>query len=547
MVIVLVGQHEETADEQRAADLIEARLTARGISLVSMHDARDRIQAKSRAPLAPDATDLDVLAREAHAAVEHVAFGRNAAAKRSVEEVFQRAERALESLNRETKNARAVLDACLALVRSTLTRGERQEALDMAMRCRRLVPDVAPSEFTHPASVIGVLAEADNQLRRMHIGQLNVSSLPESGCATYVNGRHLGVTPFRLDRAAEGEYRVQVECGRTPGRVHLVHLGEDPVELEVDTELDRALRTESRVALVYDNVPKTQQLASRHGALVARSVRAEEALLISSADAYVQLTRVSVAQGSTLARVHLRLRSLEDASRAELDRGLDALFEGRVEKDAPVDLSVSQSATDQADCQSKLVPRAHSSEQDASRRKLALRITSASLAAAGAALFVTGVFFEHQRKDAKDKLVTLDPADADASSGVRDDLEHDKKLRWLAVPGGALLTAAVPLARVDVSRGVPWWSYIVGSAGLGLAAWGAVELAKDGKCEIPLATRGCADTRDSAGRGALLLAGAVPLLTVPIDHLFEWKFGNRHMDGVALALSANRVILKIRR
>ena len=54
-----------------------------------------------------------------------------------------RAERTLESLNRETARARQLLDACLSLVRSALHENHRDQALEQAMACRRLVPDLA--------------------------------------------------------------------------------------------------------------------------------------------------------------------------------------------------------------------------------------------------------------------------------------------------------------------------------------------------------------------------------------------------------------------
>ncbi len=56
---------------------------------------------------------------------------------------------------------------------------KREEALEHAMRCRRLVPDLAPSEAAHPANVVGVLAEADDLLRRMRTGKLTVTSQPD--------------------------------------------------------------------------------------------------------------------------------------------------------------------------------------------------------------------------------------------------------------------------------------------------------------------------------------------------------------------------------
>src|SRR5690349_4310022 len=217
-----------------ASDTLEGELSRRRTSVISQHEARDRFTVRSRTPLTASDSDLDILAKQAREALQHVAFGRTAAAEKSVREVIVRAERTLESLNRETARARQILDACLSLVRGALHDGHREEALEHAMRCRRLVPDLAPSEAAHPANVVGVLAEADDLLRRMRTGKLSVSSQPDAACSVYLNGRHLGTTPFVLDRAAPGEYRVQVECAAgKPGRVHTVQLGDEPVSLAV--------------------------------------------------------------------------------------------------------------------------------------------------------------------------------------------------------------------------------------------------------------------------------------------------------------------------
>jgi hypothetical protein len=232
VVVVPYGTQDLDASLS-ATSALEGELSNARVSLIPLHDARDRFTARSRAPQTASDSDLDVLARAAHDAVEHVAFGRTAAAQKSVREVIARAERTLESLNRETSTARQILDACLSLVRSALQAGKRDLALEQATRCRRLVPDLMPSEDAHPANVVGVLMEADNLLRRMRIGQLTVTSAPENGCSVYVNDRHLGTTPFLLERAAAGDYRVQVECN--VARVHVMQLGDHPVNLLVDT------------------------------------------------------------------------------------------------------------------------------------------------------------------------------------------------------------------------------------------------------------------------------------------------------------------------
>ncbi len=195
VVVVPLGAPDATAALD-ATPAIEEALSNAHVSVISLHDARDRFVTRSRPPQQLTESDLEALSRAVHEAIEHVAFGRTASAQKSVREVISRAERALESLNRETATARQILDACMSLVRSTLQTGTREHALEQAMRCRYLVPDLVPNRTSQPANVIGVLIEADDLLARMRIGHLTVQSTPDPRCAVYLNGRHLGTTPF---------------------------------------------------------------------------------------------------------------------------------------------------------------------------------------------------------------------------------------------------------------------------------------------------------------------------------------------------------------
>jgi PEGA domain len=541
----------------RAAERVEAALASRGRPLVSMHDARDRLRAYSREPVSPDTSDLDVLAQEARSALEHVAFGRSAAAKRSVQEVFRRAERALESLNRETKTARHVLDACLALVRSALARGDRSDALAEAMRCRRLVPDVAPSEFVHPPTVTGALAEADEQLRRMHIGRLTVSSMPESGCAVYINGRHLGTTPFSLERAAAGEYRVQVECSRAVGRVHRVVLGEQPVALTVDAQLDRALRDDPRVALVYDDDASERALATRHALELGRAIDADSVLVVSARGEDVLLQALSVTHARATGRAFVARSALDTPNHPALLQALDQVAQGRLAPDtAPSGApppAVSSVAAERAPVLPEISePVAPSVPVDARQlRTRRLRIAAGVLAGTGVGLLITGGIFDAHYRDAGQRIEAIakgnSPLDAAEAAALNDDYDTGKSLRWLALPGSLMAVAAVPMARIDVRNGVPWWSYAVGAAGVGLASWGVLELARDGDCNISFADGSCADRNVSTGKGLVLLGAAAPLLAVPIAHLVSWRLGERrHAPVVAAQVTGRGAQLGVR-
>jgi hypothetical protein len=131
---------------------------------------------------------------------------------------------------------------------------------------------------------------------------------------------------------------------------------------------------------------------------------------------------------------------------------------------------------------------------------------------------------ETQRQHADAKLSELgeDPANSHAVKTQSEKYDRGASMRWVGVAGGALLTSAVPLLRVDVRSGVPWWSYVLGAGGAGLAVWGGLELSKNGSCATYL-DDACYERRDTLGRGALLLSAAAPLLSFPIVHLIAWS------------------------
>jgi hypothetical protein len=437
--------------------------------------------------------------------------------------VLSRAERALESLNRETTTARQVLDACLALVRSALQADDRREALSQAMACRRLVPDVGPNENLHPASVIGVLAEADDQLRRMRIGRLTVQSAPESSCADYLNGRHLGTTPFLLDRAAAGSYRVQVECGEARGRVHVVDLGEEPVELVVDTEFDRAIRSEPRLLLSYAQSVKPQALA-QHAAITGKAIKADDVVLVGRAGEQIELSRVLVKQGRVIARVTLPWSDKHGFDKVQLQLALDTLAQGRIEPElAPV---APVAALAPVALIEPVAPAPPPAREDSARGKLgptALRALGGSLAGVGAAGLAVGVLFEMRRQDLENEVAKL-PVGHPAQEKKGAEYDDASALRWIGISGGVLGAAAVPLLLKPRAE-VPWWSWAVGGAGLVAAGIGTWQVAIANQCEIPLVdeatgSRTCAAYRNTEGRGGLILSASVPLLAVPLTHLF---------------------------
>jgi len=546
------------ASAEQTVDRIEAALKERPVGIISLHEARDRFVAWSRPPTGAEEGDVDVLAREARAALEHVAFGRTQAAQKSVKEVLSRAERALESLNRETATARQVLDACLALVRAELHRDDRAAALVQAASCRRLVPDVAPNQSLHPANVIGALAEADDQMRRLRTGRLHVISKPGASCAVYVNGRHLGTTPFTLERAVAGQYRVQVECSAERGRVHMVTLGDTPVELAVDSQLDHAIRSEPRLHFAYGAGRVNESLAQLHAMEVGRLIGAEQVVQVRSAGDFWVLSRLTVSGGRLVGRSRVTKR--EPLDRQELEKALDELWQGRIDNTGQAALvagsegvpTTEERASDTvvegtaptsetSDESSDTSPTPSSEAGDAPRWMSLKHGLGLGVAAIAAASWATGLVFEAERVRKDDELTSLSVTDPRVP-GLQKEYDRASEMRWIGV-GGALGVVAAPLL-VKPREMVPWWGYAISAAGAGVVAVGVVELLRSDTCELTGEGGFCIQARNSAGRGALMVAGGLPLVSVLPAQLVLRRFAqapalsariDRH--AVALALT----------
>ena len=260
---------------------IAAALRAHSVEVIALDEARALFEARHSAEAERlSDSDIDIVADEARAALLHVATGRTARARSSIAEVLQRAERALEYLNRTNDSARHVLNACLYLVRAMAESGNRESALAKVAECRRLVPDIAPDSHDHPPTVISLYREAGENITARPTGSLTVKSTP-SGCDAFINGRRLGTTPYEVKELPAGEYRVQAECGARSGRVHRVLLAAQATTVTVDADFDRSVRSAKGLGLVYPTADEAEVLRLKHGAEIGRILGSSHALLIT--------------------------------------------------------------------------------------------------------------------------------------------------------------------------------------------------------------------------------------------------------------------------
>jgi hypothetical protein len=549
---------EGTPSARRASQQLARVLSAGSPRLFPSERARTRFeQPGSTAPLMVSHSDLDALARDAQMALYHVASGLPARARADVERALARADKVLESLNRESLAAQQLLDACLYLVRAHLQGQKRQAARAQALECRRLVPDIEPDGTMHPPDVIGILAEAEAELRQHEPGSLRVESEPD-GCAVYVNGRHLGEAPLELPQLSPGEYRVQAECQEgIAGRVHRVTIGDTRVVKRIDTRFDAAVQTSLDLALRFDTMNAENEYAYADALEVARVVGVDSVLLVlpvldleGHGTNVVQVDRIDTQSGKLAAAVRLRLDDKNAIDPGALAAAVHDLRAG-AKRDHSGSTAVAIADVESAARLPEARPAPRASEAAAigapspnataeanesdttaadAEHDRADRGSGWSPSALGIALGASGAvatlaswgLFGYQlslEADYRDRKQSKPPRDYLAALADLDSIE----LVPLAVggAGAALLTGSLPWLLPQSERRVPSLAIASGALGGVLAVTGAVLLVRGGNCDDTDLVGRCEDVVATTRLGGLLLEGALPWLTVPLVYLLR--------------------------
>jgi len=327
-LLVLAASAEPSPPEavRRAAEIVEAELGARGAAVLDPRAAADRFRhAHSSEPVPTEIGELEELADAAERALVQVASGQRQRAQGTVREILDRAQRSLESLNRETASATRLFDACLYMVRALLEAGDSQGAYAQAVACRSISIDLAPNGRRHPPRVVELLRRADTALGARD-ASLRVDSTP-SPCPLYVNGRRLGSTPRQLTSLPAGTYRIQADCDPSrPGRVHRVELADRTVAVHVDHRFDSAVRAGGgRLELRYPSAEELEAHRLVDGGVTARHAAAARLWqVVAQEPGVVKIDAVEPASGRRIAAVLLRTNV---AGNAFLHDPLSAAFE----------------------------------------------------------------------------------------------------------------------------------------------------------------------------------------------------------------------------
>ena len=504
---------------------LRQELVARGHSVWPADRASERFEVVGSAP-APtiSQSDIDLWVERSRAAVRYLARADYKAARRELKAAQRLANRAAAELNREAARAQQVLDTCLFMVRAYVETNNDAEARKQARECRRLVPRVEPTAFRHTPEVRELLAEVDQEMESEAPGELEVRSTP-SDCVVRINGVEFGRTPLSGIELPVGTYRMQVECEDDQrGRIHRVGVSSGPNLLEFNAALERAVRTRPVLHLQYDS----------HEAWSERMEQASElGSILGGADVLVLS-----GQGVGSVRVDLSARRYEPASAwlavrdgapeaEDVRRVVDALFEGRsVDFTGPHPMARASWSAEVAPevevgAAAAAVVDVESKHERGAPRPRNQRIAGWSLFGVGVASIGASVGLHIWRDELGDRF-------AESPSNLNDAQQwNDARIGvWAtAAFGGVATSAAMPLLLPEYER-TPWWGWTLGAVGLGLTGYAIYEGVTMTGCPEPYiadpsAVRSCVARGQEAGRLSLALAGAAPLLSIPLVYLFR--------------------------
>ena len=540
-----------------ASEAIRYQWKAEGQPTWDNKEAAERFEAVGSAPApALSQSDIDRWVERSQSAVRYLARADYRGARRELQAAQRVADRAAAELNREAARARQVLDTCLYMVRAYVETKNRADARQQARECRRLVPSVEPTAFRHTPEVRQLLAQVDEELAAEAPATLHVESEP-SDCLVRINGIAFGRTPVSEVELPVGTYRLQVECNaERRGRVQPITLASGPNRVLVNARFQQVVHTRPQLYLSYRDATDEARYRMVDGERVADALNARGLLVVTRPQN--ETLRVDLrAQGWKPASVWLPI--IQGGLTAEdVERAVEALLEGR-----SVDFTGPQPITKPSwhdEAQSRLASAEKPLDAEEAERERGLqpktsyrarpkdqRIAGWTLVGLGAAGIGTSLGLHLRRGTLGDDLIA-EPDDLQQAQDWRD-------LRigvWVgAGVGGAALVGALPLVLPDAlvqgdgESKVPWWAWVSGGAGLGLTAYAIYEAATLTTCPEPFIgnearVRACVDRGQETGRLSLALAGAAPLLTVPLVYLLRPK-----RIHPSVSMTADRAMIQV--
>ena len=171
--------------------------------------------------------------------------------------------------------------ALLYLAHAHLRTSERRTAAKVLRSVVRLFPDRSVSLSTFGPELVRYYRRIRRKLSRKKTSRLTVRS-DMAGVSVFLEGRRIGRAPVSVDGLHPGKYSLYLRSDDQPGRLYSVRVdGRDKV-IDATPALDRRLRTQPHVALVYPTKKDQQTRLQADAKALARIVQAKRVIVMSA-------------------------------------------------------------------------------------------------------------------------------------------------------------------------------------------------------------------------------------------------------------------------
>lgn len=503
-----------------------AALDAQGEAALRGDAAVGRVERELSRPFEPAPVGLAERVQQSEESIlEDVALGRVSAAIDAGDAVLESVEDHIAALARDPAVATSIGNVCLFLVRAELQSRQAERAQARAGRCLRLVPGLTADENLHPPNVVAVLQRARRDLDGgLSGGVLSIqgAATDPAGCSIRVNGSIVGATPWIRIALPVGAYGVQVECSpETPARLSTVEVAaEGSTRLTSSGRLSEALDTSSSgIALRYHSGVDLYDALSEDLGLLGSALSVDRILVgvVVAGEATLAAFEIDAAEG----RARLSGRAAVEEPR---DSSASAAVE-RARTGAGVEgARTSGSDTTGLDGTSLVTDRAEARSSGGSG-DVAVAVLGGSFVVVGAAgLGISWYLWTETeaRGRALNETTSVDllfPRQRDFDNSIT-------PLVIAGAAGGLFASIGTSLLTTQSQELVPWWSWVIGGAGLALAGVGVGLMFVNGECygNASIDTD-CVRRAPMPTLGVLVLEHAAPLLAVPITSWIRAAIG----------------------
>ncbi|MBN1652850.1 MAG: hypothetical protein JXA30_03660 [Deltaproteobacteria bacterium] len=484
--------------EREYAQRIVSLLRARDLEVIDPDRAASIFEHRhSKAPVSLPPDELEKLQRAIETLSHHLALENLAEAQQSLKVLKQLTPDVADYLNRKMVQAEELFQACLLTAHLLRKGGQREKAYQQIGDCVRTFPGFEPNKEDYPPHIISIFYRAAAEIDATTPATVQISVTSGEGCRARINGVDWGPTPTKVPGIRASQVRVQVECGESPGRIYTKQIQPGNNSFVFDPRFDQAVRSEGGLLLQYASAEESRKYRCEDTSRIADVVGARHVLQLDLQSQ--QLYRIDVASRSQLAGERFTADTLANA--------VDKLLSVEV-PEPPREITTNAGQEDAF----AAADRSHGDYKTMAWGYTGGGLSIVSLAAGW-------IYWAIRRGERSDFL----------RSGESGQFQgYEAATLIFAGLGSAGLSASM-VAILPEQKEVPWWSWLAGAGGVGLAAYGiyiwqkeefsCLQFGEDDSC----IRSSYVDTLT----GPFLTLQSLPLLAVPAVYLARHLWFNK--------------------